>query len=142
MLQGLQWRNYKALKVHQRSSPRTRKCPTRWDKERLEYKSCNVFGCWVQDIAAPMPCNNSIDVVLLIDGSGSLGKTGLKAEIKMAEMFVDAFGKGVPQGSPSPAKVAVILFSGPRTWSGVYRCIGNKGPKVDMETVCKIKTVG
>merc|ERR1719440_2002184 len=101
------------------------KCPTRW----------------VQDIAAPMPCNNSIDVVLLLDGSGSLGKTGWKAEIKMAEMFVDAFGKGVPQGQQSPANMAVILFSGPRTWSGVRRCIGSKGPKVDMETVCKIKTV-
>ena len=67
-----------------------------------------------------MPCNKSLDVVLLLDGSGSLGKKGWNAEIKMAEIFVDAFGEGVPQGSPSPANMAVILFSGPRTWSGVY----------------------
>merc|ERR1719271_729923 len=116
------------------------KCPNRWDIARLEYKSCNNFGCWVQEVDKPMPCNNSIDVVLLLDGSGSLGKTGWKAEIKMAEMFVDAFAGGVPQGSPSPANVAVILFSGPRTWGGVWRCMG-RGPPPDMETVCKIKTV-
>lgn len=116
------------------------KCWNRWDIKRLEYKSCNNFGCWIQDLSAPMPCNKSLDVVLLLDGSGSLGKKGWNAEIKMAEQFVDAFGKGVAQGSPSPANMAVILFSGPRTWGGVYKCIGN-GPKPDMETVCKIKFV-
>jgi hypothetical protein len=117
------------------------KCPDRWNIKRLEYKSCNNFGCWVADPLKPMPCNNSIDVVLLLDGSGSLGKKGWKAEIKMAEMFVDSFGMGVPQGAPSPANMAVILFSGPRTWSGVRKCIGNNKDKVDMEAVCKIKTV-
>jgi hypothetical protein len=40
----------------------------------------------------------------------------------------------------SNANVAVILFSGPRTWSGVYKCFDPK-VKSNMTTDCKIKTV-
>jgi len=71
-----------------------------------------------------------------LDGSGSLGETGWKAEIKAAEMFVDAFS-----GSGAQANMAVILYSGPRTWGGVYKCFRRRGKKVDMEKTCKIKTV-
>jgi hypothetical protein len=114
-------------------------CPSKWGKERLEYKKCNMIGCPVMPNVT-MPCNNSLDVIVLLDGSGSLGKKGWKAEVKMAGMFVEAFGQGVPAGSPSPANVAVILYSGPRTWSGVRKCVGGDA-KVDMEKVCKISTV-
>merc|ERR1719446_1696476 len=114
-------------------------CPDQWAPERLEYKKCNMIGCPVAENVT-MPCNNTLDVIVLIDGSGSLGKKGWKAEKKMAAMFVEAFGQGVPAGSPSPANVAVILYSGPRTWSGVRKCVGGD-PKVDMEKVCKISTV-
>merc|ERR1719214_301599 len=37
--------------------------------------------------------------------------------------------------------MAVILFSGPRTWSGVYKCWRKNSDGVNMETDCKIKTV-
>merc|ERR1719408_86664 len=71
----------------------------------------------------------------MLDGSGSLGKKGWAAEMKAAEMFVDAFvesGKG---------NMAVILFSGPKTWSGVDRCMGVESDEpVDPES-CGIKTV-
>jgi len=113
-------------------------CPDQWTVERLEYKKCNQIGCPVPELNKPLLCNNSIDVVLLIDGSGSLGKKGWDAEVKMAEMFVDAFNTG---GSESRANMAVILYSGPRTWSGVYKCTGKDTSGVDMEGTCGIKTV-
>jgi len=81
-----------------------------------------------------LPCNRSLDVVLLIDGSGSLGKEGWAEEIKAATMFVDAFkdsGKG---------NMAVLLFSGPKTWSGVEKCTGEDAGPVDPEK-CGIKMV-
>merc|ERR1719487_413602 len=90
-------------------------CADKWDETRLEYKKCNNFGCELEIMDEPKVCNNSIDVVLLIDGSGSLGRRGWNAEIKMAESFVDAFNTG---GTESHANMAVILFSGPRTRSG------------------------
>merc|ERR1719353_2783382 len=37
--------------------------------------------------------------------------------------------------------MSVILYSGPRTWGGVYKCIGRNAKKFDRETVCKIKMV-
>ena len=62
--------------------------------------------------------------MFLLDGSGSLGETGWKAEIKAAQTFVDAFSEG------AKANMAVILFSGPRTWSGVSKCAGKSSKKV------------
>jgi len=93
-----------------------------------------MHRCKVVDAAKPMPCNRSLDVILLLDGSGSLGKNGWKMEMKAAQYFVDAFiGSG-------KANMAVILYSGPRTWSGVFKCVG-KSKKSVKPSACGIKTV-
>merc|ERR1719506_288723 len=112
------------------------KCPGRWSSQRLHYKKCNMQQCALPAAATTLTCKEKVDVVLLIDGSGSLGSTGWAAEIKAANTFVDAFA-----GSDTQAKIAVVLYSGPRTWSGVYKCFGKNGATVDLETVCKIKSV-
>jgi len=93
-----------------------------------------MHRCRVEDVAKPLECNRSLDVVLLLDGSGSLGKTGWKAEIKAAQFFVDAFINS------KRANLAVILYSGPRTWSGVAKCVGKSKKSVKPEA-CGIKTV-
>jgi hypothetical protein len=112
------------------------KCPGDWSIERLQYKKCGMKRCKLEMGAKTLTCNQTIDVVLLIDGSGSLGKKGWKAEIIAAQMFVDAFT--VAGGN---ANMAVILYSGPRTWSGVRKCFSRNKKKVDQEKVCGIKTV-
>merc|ERR1719162_2015143 len=50
-------------------------CPGAWSKRRLQYRKCNMKRCMTQ-ASAPLTCNRSLDVVLLIDGSGSMGKLG------------------------------------------------------------------
>merc|ERR1719428_2689266 len=112
------------------------KCPGDWSIKRLQYKKCNMKRCKLEMGAKTLTCNQTIDVVLLIDGSGSLGKKGWKAEIIAAQMFVDAFT--VAGGN---ANMAVILYSGPRTWGGVRKCFSRNRKKVDQEKVCGIKTV-
>jgi hypothetical protein len=110
-------------------------CPDEWSVKRLQYKECNMKRCKTTSKEMPLVCNKSADVVLLLDGSGSLGKKGWKAEIKAAKLFVDAFaGSG-------KANMAVILYSGPRTWGGVKHCTGKTDKKVDIDSFCKIKTV-
>merc|ERR1719451_212875 len=74
--------------------------------------------------------------MLLLDGSGSLGESGWKAEFKAAELFVDAFS-----GTGAHSSMGVILYSGPRTWGGVSKCMGDNVETVDLENDCKIKTV-
>merc|ERR1719191_1971424 len=95
-----------------------------------------MHRCMLAKGSLTMTCNKTVDIVLLIDGSGSLGSKGWKAEIKAAQMFVDAFS-----GTGADANMAVILYSGPRTWSGVRKCFSRNKKKVDQEKVCNIKTV-
>jgi len=111
-------------------------CPSSRSSQRLQYKECNKHACELAVGAKQLQCKKKLDIVFLLDGSGSLGETGWKAEIKAAGMFVDAFS-----GSGAQANMAVILYSGPRTWGGVYKCFRRRGKKVDMEKTCKIKTV-
>jgi len=112
------------------------KCEGRWSKARLEYKECNKHQCGLPVGATTLQCKEKLDVVLLLDGSGSLGTAGWKAEIKAAETFVDAFS-----GTGAQAEMAVVLYSGPRTWSGVKKCIRGNKNKVDLDKDCKIKSV-
>jgi hypothetical protein len=93
-----------------------------------------MHRCNVTEDDKPMACNRTMDIVLLLDGSGSLGKKGWKAEIVAAQYFVDAF---VDSGK---AEMSVILYSGPRTWGKVKKCVGKNAQNVDMEQ-CGIKTV-
>jgi len=112
------------------------KCPGRWSSKRLQYKQCNMNRCSLPMGAAALTCKQELDVVLLLDGSGSLGQSGWNAEIKMAKTFVDAFA-----GTGAKTNIAVVLYSGPGTWGGVYKCFGKNKQRVDLENTCKIKTV-
>jgi len=106
------------------------KCAGAWSLKRLEYKACNMKRC-----NAIMTCNKTLDIVLLIDGSGSLGKRGWSAEIQAAQNLVGAFAVA------SQAEIAVILYSGPRTWSGVFKCYARNTKKVDRDKICGIKII-
>merc|ERR1719482_1133566 len=92
--------------------------------------------CEVEPDAPVMQCNATVDIVFLIDGSGSLGQAGWDAEIKAAKMFVEAFS-----GTGANAEMSVILYSGPRTWGGVRKCFARNADGVNLETDCKIRTV-
>jgi hypothetical protein len=83
-----------------------------------------------------LTCDAKLDVVLLIDGSGSLGQKGWNAEIKAAKMFVDAFAVEQTQ-----AQMAVVMYSGPRTWGGVFKCFAKNKKKINMAKTCKIQSV-
>merc|ERR1719160_1653094 len=109
-------------------------CAGEWSVKRLQYKKCNMVRCKVPDEDKALPCNRSLDVILLIDGSGSLGKEGWAQEIKAAQLFVDAFTDS------GKANMAVIMYSGPKTWSGVEKCTGKQETPIDPEK-CGIKMV-
>jgi hypothetical protein len=110
-------------------------CADSWSIKRLQYKNCNMKRCETHSVSEPLSCNNTLDIVLLIDGSGSLGKAGWEAEIKATKLFIGAF-----HYSEGKVNMAVILFSGPRTWGGVYKCIGKSSGTVSLD-YCGIKTV-
>merc|ERR1719258_326679 len=103
-------------------------CPGQWDKERLQYKSCNQIMCTVPKDKPIIQCNRELDIVLLLDGSGSLGTKGWNAEIEAARMFTDAFKK-----DEHKAQMSVIVFSGPKYMPGVKKCTGSSKDPVDLK---------
>jgi len=66
-------------------------------------------------------CKAKLDIVILIDGSGSLEATGFAKEREYVSNFIDAFS-----ASESDASVGVVLFSGPKYWSEFYECTGGQ----------------
>jgi len=78
---------------------------------------CNLEMCAPQ--GPTLVCLARVDVVILLDGSGSLGKKGWKATVDMGQLLVNAFK--VPS---IQAQVAVQLFSGPGTWYNWFLCTG------------------
>jgi len=83
-----------------------------------------------------MKCDQKLDVVLLIDGSGSLGEAGWNAELQAATTFVNSFA------GAGKAQMGVILYSGPTTYRKVYRCFDHHGTdQINMDTDCNIKRV-
>jgi len=115
-------------------------CPGMWDNARLHYQDCNQQRCEVPANAVTLTCNAELDVVLVIDGSGSLGQEGWLASKKAAETFVSAF-ESKDAATPSMARMSVILFSGPNTWAGIKKCWGGDGATVDVENECNVKLV-
>jgi hypothetical protein len=91
-----------------------------------------MFRCKVDDVAAALPCNRSMDIIMLIDACPKSGKEGYAAEIKGANLLIDAF-------NPAKTNFALIHYCGPRTWSGVSKCTGKSTGTIDTEAVCKVK---
>jgi len=84
-----------------------------------------------------LQCNRTLDIVLLLDGSGSLGSEGWKAEIVAANRFIDAFSH-----SGGQANMAVLLFSGPYSWGLYSKCAGENAGKNNIKPKdCGIVTV-
>jgi len=106
-------------------------CAKHDDDIRLEYMPCSE-----QDCKATLSCESQLDIVLLLDGSGSLREAGWKQSVKFTEMFIAAL-----KGGEDNVKLSVILFSGPRTWDLAERCTGaSVGPTPKMED-CGIQIV-
>lgn len=109
-------------------------CPDMESDERFQTKDCNSFMCMKAKGALTLKCRSKLDVVILIDGSGSLGQEGWDASIKAASALAKSYG-----GADS--KVAALLFHGPRYWSQYYMCVGDSTGTPDLWEDCGIKWV-
>jgi len=76
-------------------------CAQHDDDKRLEYMPCSEQEC-----KSKVSCESQLDVVLLLDGSGSLREKGWSQTKQFGEMFIAAL-----KGGESNVKLSVILFS-------------------------------
>merc|ERR1719313_883175 len=78
------------------------KCPKWWSHKRLGWTRCNMFAC-----KPSVKCNSYLDVMLVINGSGSLGSYGWKQSKRAAALLAKAFGGG----DKDQVMISVLLFS-------------------------------
>jgi hypothetical protein len=107
-------------------------CPAETSKDRLQTKACNTQPC-VNATSVVMTCVAKIDVIILLDGSGSLGTYGWEQSKKA--------GAALARSMKGDTRLAVILFSGPTTYRYLWMCTGKIQGKPDMENDCGIKWV-
>lgn len=110
------------------------KCPMANDPHRLMRHSCNEQPC--PRTGSVLKCTAKLDVVLLLDGSGSMGDDGWAKTVQFTTGLLDAF-----DGNMTDARVAVILFSGPRTWDDYLKCLSPNATQIDQWKVCGIANV-
>jgi len=110
-------------------------CPSTRSRSRLQYKRCNTHKCKPKT-NGELKCLAKLDVVLLLDGSASVGEKGWEATKEAAKQLVQAFDT-----SADRAQIAVLVFSGPRDWRKYRQCTGATTSKVDLASDCNIMWV-
>jgi hypothetical protein len=108
-------------------------CPEEDSAERLTHKPCNEEKCPLTGTEV-LKCGGQLDLILVIDGSGSLGYYGWEVSKYFATKIMDGFDN-------TDVRVAVILFSGPYTYDDYEKCIGPEAGTMDMERDCGLKMV-
>lgn len=108
-------------------------CQDEHSEQRVHYKPCNLQNCELPPNSDTVICDAKIDVVLVLDGSDSVGSAGWDKVKLMAKSFVTAFN-----GGEEKAMVAVLTFSGPKSLQGAKKCTANLGQVVDMAQDCGI----
>jgi len=93
-------------------------CPDKEGKERFQKEGCNTDPCVVQK-GQLLDCESPIDLVLVIDGSASMGEYGWTQSIGAAKHVVKSI-----KPSPAGSQISVIVYSAPAGWCDFYTCMG------------------
>jgi len=92
-------------------------CPSVHSPERHWTLPCNTQPCVPDGLELGLRCTSKLDLVLMLDGSGSMGAQGFGHVKKAAEHLIDALHM-----DRLYVELSVLLFSGPRTWSEMDEC--------------------
>lgn len=104
-------------------------------KELTEYKA-DDRDCY-ERMRAPVVCASKVDIILVLDGSGSIRRSGWNATKQAAKRLIRAF-----ESLTSDVQVGTILFSGPNGASEKRICTGRSlAGSVNMSETCKIRRV-
>jgi len=100
---------------------------------RLQKETCNPQPCVVTASNPILKCHTKSDVVILIDGSGSVKKEGWELQVNATRMLLQAIDP-----KPDGSDVSIIVYSGPKWLCDYYQCIGY-GDSLKFRTSCEKK---
>lgn len=110
-------------------------CWAERDAKRLEYMFCNEQECPKKETLPK--CESKLDIILVLDGSGSIGEDGWTATKEAAKLVI-----GAMTGGDDKVQVGVILFGGPRTKVAYEKCTSSPdGTPPNMKDECGIEVV-
>jgi hypothetical protein len=109
---------------------------------RMEHKECNAFDCSLIIPADAnrtlLQCPSMIDLVIMLDGSGSLGENGWQMFKSSSRRLISA----MTAGNTSGINIGFMLFSGPSTGPDLETCTSSDPlAKPDVEVQCGIKWI-
>lgn len=119
----------------------TGECPEPLSDERNQFHPCNTFSCdELLGNKSTLTCSSKVDLIIVMDGSGSLRSFGWKQTLNITRTLVRSLEAGA-----EGVKVAVELFSGPKTWGDYALCTGEvdmpAGTTLDLKKQCGISWV-
>jgi len=106
------------------------KCPSTRSWLRLRYEKCNAHKC-VESLVKPMVCKSAVDIVLVLDSSGSTGSSGWEKTKTFAKAFTTSL-----EGDGTDAMLSIVSFSGPGSWKKISTCTGPDPSGLDMAQDC------
>jgi len=111
-------------------------CPQADSEARLIFEECNTDVCMKmieEDHRTVLQCNSKLDLVILMDGSGSLEEYGFQQAKDMSARLLRSL-----QGSAGLVQVAFLTFGGPTTLDAFERCTGSSksNDTVDAQRDC------
>lgn len=112
----------------------TGSCPAPESKERLGFEECNTHSCMTMlpSNRSTLECRSFIDVVIMMDGSGSLGEYAFnQSKIQMSKIL------NAMVGGEDKVNVAFLMFGGPRTEPELEKCIGEGGASGELFDAAK-----
>jgi len=102
--------------------------------EKAEFEQCNKHTCMSMLPAnrTSLQCTSKLDVIFLLDGSGSEADSGFAQSKAMVQKLLPAFDV-----SEQGAKIGVLVFGGPTDQAALDKCSGvNATSPPDMTTDC------
>jgi len=118
-------------------------CAGEESNARLQFQDCNTQTCeevimGLNETRPYVLCNAKLDVILVVDGSGSLGEDGWEAVVAASKRVAETFGS-----DDSEVEMAMLLFSGPKSYFGLDVCTGFEAapPGWDDLTDCSMTWV-
>lgn len=112
-------------------------CPDAESAERVQYQPCNEQACVVPADQDTLRCDSKLDVILVLDGSASLGSDGW-TKVRQSALQLAASLTGGEDG----VKVAALLMGGPSDWETYQHCVhgpqGGSGAAVDISAECGV----
>jgi len=102
-------------------------CDHKEEPTRVQRKACNPTPCHAHVGRTTLQCASKLDLIIMLDGSGSLGARGWQFMQDAGKQLVTSF-----EGGPLGQRVALMVVSGPKNWRDYLRCTKGPGPGESM----------